>query len=90
MPPLGLHMTEKSSGTNRRISESVNPPHLEGGVVVVDRLHQLLRSPLVVDLRNLYEPEKMAAAGFRYVSIGRPEGVPEIAQDPAHRATSGL
>ncbi len=44
----------------------------------LDRLHQLLRRPLVVDLRNLYEPEKMAAAGFRYVSIGRPEGVPEI------------
>jgi UDPglucose 6-dehydrogenase len=44
----------------------------------LDRLHQLLRQPLVIDLRNLYEPEKMAAAGFRYVSIGRPEGVPEV------------
>ena len=43
----------------------------------LDQLHQLLRQPLVVDLRNLYEPEKMAAAGFRYVSIGRPEGVPK-------------
>jgi UDPglucose 6-dehydrogenase len=44
----------------------------------LDRLHQLLSQPLVIDLRNLYEPEKMAAAGFRYVSIGRPEGVPEV------------
>jgi UDPglucose 6-dehydrogenase len=44
----------------------------------LDRLHQLLRQPLVIDLRNLYEPEKIAAAGFRYVSIGRPEGVPEL------------
>src|SRR3954447_10931029 len=43
----------------------------------LDRLYQLLRQPLVVDLRNLYDPEKMAAAGFRYVSIGRPEGVPQ-------------
>jgi UDPglucose 6-dehydrogenase len=43
----------------------------------LDRLHELLRRPLVVDLRNLYEPEKMAAAGFRYISIGRPDGVPE-------------
>ncbi|MEA2602360.1 MAG: UDPglucose 6-dehydrogenase [Acidobacteriota bacterium] len=43
----------------------------------LDRLYQLLREPLVIDLRNLYDPEKMAAAGFRYVSIGRPEGVPE-------------
>jgi UDPglucose 6-dehydrogenase len=44
----------------------------------LDRLHQLLSQPLVIDLRNLYEPEKMAAAGFRYVSIGRPEGIPEV------------
>jgi len=43
----------------------------------LDRLHHLLHQPLVIDLRNLYEPEKMAAAGFRYVSIGRPEGAPE-------------
>jgi UDPglucose 6-dehydrogenase len=43
----------------------------------LDRLHQLLNQPLVVDLRNLYEPEKMAAAGFRYVSLGRPERAAE-------------
>ena len=43
----------------------------------LDRLH--LRQPLIIDLRNLYEPEKMAAAGYRYVSIGRPEGRPEAA-----------
>ena len=36
----------------------------------LDRLAELLRRPLVVDLRNLYEPEKMAAAGFHYVSMG--------------------
>ncbi|HYG63562.1 MAG TPA: nucleotide sugar dehydrogenase, partial [Thermoanaerobaculia bacterium] len=42
----------------------------------LDRLHRLLQRPLVVDLRNLYEPDKMAAAGFEYVSIGRPEGRP--------------
>jgi UDPglucose 6-dehydrogenase len=41
----------------------------------LDRLN--LKQPLIVDLRNLYEPEKMAAAGFRYVSIGRPEGNPK-------------
>jgi UDPglucose 6-dehydrogenase len=39
-------------------------------------IRELVRRPLVVDLRNLYEPEKMAAAGFHYVPVGRPEGRP--------------
>jgi UDPglucose 6-dehydrogenase len=42
----------------------------------LERLRKLVRGTLVIDLRNLYEPEEMAAEGFRYVSIGRPEGVP--------------
>ncbi len=44
----------------------------------LDRLQAGLRRPLVIDLRNLYEPEKMAAAGFEYVSIGRPEARPKV------------
>lgn len=32
-----------------------------------------LRTPLLVDLRNLYEPSRVAAAGLRYVSVGRDE-----------------
>ena len=36
------------------------------------KLHRLLARPLIVDLRNIYEPAKMAAAGFEYVSVGRP------------------
>ncbi len=39
----------------------------------LERLRDSLRRPLIVDLRNIYEPERMAAAGFRYVSVGRPE-----------------
>jgi UDPglucose 6-dehydrogenase len=42
----------------------------------LDRLHALLRRPLVVDLRNLYAPEKMTAANFEYISIGRPVALP--------------
>ena len=45
----------------------------------LDRMQQLLKRPLIIDLRNLYEPAKMAAAGFHYVSVGRPEGKPEPA-----------
>jgi UDPglucose 6-dehydrogenase len=40
------------------------------------RLKTLLERPLIVDLRNIYEPAKMGAAGFRYVSVGRPDGRP--------------
>jgi UDPglucose 6-dehydrogenase len=35
-------------------------------------MKSLLKSPVVVDLRNIYNPREMAAAGFRYSSIGRP------------------
>jgi len=45
----------------------------------LDRLKALLARPLIVDLRNLYEPGRVAAAGFRYVSIGRPAAGPESA-----------
>jgi len=35
------------------------------------RLGQIARSPVLVDLRNIYLPEEIRAAGFRYTSIGR-------------------
>ena len=37
----------------------------------LDQLRELLAEPLIIDLRNIYEPAKMAAAGFRYISVGR-------------------
>jgi len=36
------------------------------------RVKSLMKSPVVIDLRNIYSPEEMAAAGFKYSSIGRP------------------
>jgi UDPglucose 6-dehydrogenase len=54
----------------------------------LDTLRELLRRPLVIDLRNLYEPEKMAAAGFEYVSIGRPTVAPAAAQQAGPRRVS--
>jgi len=38
----------------------------------LDRVKSLLKTPIVVDLRNIYEPAAMVAAGFHYVCIGRP------------------
>ncbi len=35
------------------------------------RLKTALARPLVVDLRNVYEPEKIREAGFEYHSVGR-------------------
>ncbi len=36
------------------------------------RVKSLLRQPVLVDLRNVYNPADMTEAGFRYTSIGRP------------------
>jgi UDPglucose 6-dehydrogenase len=36
------------------------------------RVRALLAIPLVIDLRNIYQPHEMVAAGLSYVSIGRP------------------
>jgi len=35
------------------------------------RMKALLKHPLMVDLRNIYRPSQMEAAGFTYVSVGR-------------------
>ena len=43
----------------------------------LERIKSLMKSPVMVDLRNIYDPANMAAAGFRYTCIGRPSVVPE-------------
>jgi UDPglucose 6-dehydrogenase len=37
----------------------------------LDRVRELMRRPLVVDLRNVYKPEELRPRGFTYVSVGR-------------------
>ena len=41
-------------------------------VLDYDRAKGLMKQPIVIDARNLYEPERMAQHGFTYASIGRP------------------
>jgi UDPglucose 6-dehydrogenase len=37
----------------------------------LERIQQTMKSPVVVDLRNIYRPEEMTLRGFHYSSIGR-------------------
>src|SRR6266852_2589781 len=41
------------------------------------RLHGQMKYPIVIDGRNLYDPETMSAAGFTYYSVGRQPAIPE-------------
>ncbi|HVE03126.1 MAG TPA: UDP-glucose/GDP-mannose dehydrogenase family protein [Rhizomicrobium sp.] len=40
------------------------------------RMKALLKTPLMIDLRNIYRPNQMAQAGFTYVSVGRATAAP--------------
>ena len=37
----------------------------------LDRVKRIARAPVLVDLRNVYDPAEMRAAGFTYTSVGR-------------------
>jgi UDPglucose 6-dehydrogenase len=50
------------------------------------RVRSLLRAPVVIDLRNIYQPDEMTAAGFVYHSIGRAAAAPLVETSPNLRA----
>jgi UDPglucose 6-dehydrogenase len=45
----------------------------------LQRVKALLKRPVVVDLRNVYNPQEMAEAGFQYTCVGRPRILPRQA-----------
>jgi UDPglucose 6-dehydrogenase len=54
-----------------------------------NRLHKQLKYPIVIDGRNLCDPETMATLGFTYYSVGRlpaaPENLPAAAAAPVRK-----
>ncbi|MDE3018410.1 MAG: UDP-glucose/GDP-mannose dehydrogenase family protein [Nitrospirota bacterium] len=44
-----------------------------------ERIKQLVHQPIFVDLRNVYEPDRIATLGFHYISVGRPPRGPNPA-----------
>ena len=43
-------------------------------------MKRLMRTPIIFDGRNQYEPEALHTAGFEYVAIGRANGLALKAQ----------
>ena len=39
------------------------------------RIKSLMKNPLIIDGRNIYKPEDVKKEGFKYISIGRREGL---------------
>ena len=37
----------------------------------LNRIYKLMKNPIFIDLRNIYEPKKMQAKGFKYLAVGR-------------------
>jgi UDPglucose 6-dehydrogenase len=49
---------------------------VEFAALDLTRLNKTLRYPIIIDGRNLYDPDIMVKHGFTYLSIGRPAAYP--------------
>ncbi len=47
------------------------------------RLHELMEVPVIIDGRNLLDPEVVRASGFEYVGMGRALFDPEATRSAA-------
>jgi UDPglucose 6-dehydrogenase len=41
----------------------------------LERIKGALKAPVIIDLRNIYEPADMQRRGFKYVSVGRADSL---------------
>ena len=81
--PVAMHETERRIGRTITYAESSYAALADADALIVvtdwneyrhpdfERMRTSLRSPVVVDGRNLYDAQKMRAMGFTYASIGR-------------------
>lgn len=81
--PAAMHETERRLGKRINYAESAFAAAQGADALVVvtewneyrfpdfARLKRELKQPVLVDGRNLYDPEKMRAMGFTYRSVGR-------------------
>ncbi len=44
-----------------------------------ERLKGVMKAPVLIDLRNVYDPDRVAGYGFRHISVGRPNKEPRPA-----------
>ncbi|MCJ8144340.1 UDP-glucose/GDP-mannose dehydrogenase family protein [Ancylobacter sp. A5.8] len=81
--PVGMEQAKPLLPTNIAYAESAYEAAADAHCIVIvtewdqfraldlPRLKDGVADPVLVDLRNIYQPEDMARHGFRYVSIGR-------------------
>ena len=81
--PVAMHETERRIGRTITYAESSYAALADADALIVvtdwneyrhpdfERIRTTLRTPIVVDGRNLYDAAKMRALGFTYASIGR-------------------
>jgi UDPglucose 6-dehydrogenase len=55
------------------------------GELDLDKLQEALHYPIVIDGRNLYDPQEMLERGFTYLSVGRPAMYPARERAGARR-----
>ncbi len=62
----------------------------EFGALDLPRLRKMLKHPIVIDGRNMYSRNEMAAAGFTYFSVGRQEAIPVTSQMPSSNSMPAI
>ncbi|MGY3528572.1 UDP-glucose dehydrogenase family protein [Bradyrhizobium sp. USDA 4452] len=81
--PVGMEQARKELPEIEYCKDAYECARQADGLVIVTewrqfraldlkRIKQEMKHPVVVDLRNIYRPDEMAAHGFTYDSIGRP------------------